>query len=234
MEYASTQSLRLLESFSVEYSSRSDVVNAEGIRKEESESEDAVEDEKNAFLADVMNKKSCIQDKLFGHASKLLLKKDLDTQENMMLKYDYLCKSVKILWKEDDQHRQHDGRDPERATSTKQLMIKRQRHLQDAGYLEIYLGYEGYLYSFEKKESITITTLVKELVPPTKKSEIEHVLQTINALFILKNHVLKLVEEVGDQEPRSRLRGIVRRKESMATHCQTPRVMVSPKLKKKS
>ena len=58
---------------------------------------EAVEDEKNAFLADVMNKKSCIQDKLFGHASKLLLKKDLDTQENMMLKYDYLCKGVKIL-----------------------------------------------------------------------------------------------------------------------------------------
>ncbi|ORE12164.1 hypothetical protein BCV72DRAFT_2456 [Rhizopus microsporus var. microsporus] len=40
MEYASTRSLRLLESFSVEGSSRSVVVDAEGIRREETESED--------------------------------------------------------------------------------------------------------------------------------------------------------------------------------------------------
>lgn len=40
-------------------------------------------------------------------------------------------------------------------------------------------------------------------------------------------------EDVGDQEPRVRLGGIIRRKESMATPCQTPRVIVPPKLKKK-
>ncbi|KAI9006716.1 hypothetical protein CLU79DRAFT_779080 [Phycomyces nitens] len=45
------------------------------------------EDEESAFLANVMNKKSCIQEKLFGHAYKLL-KKDLGAQEEMMLKYD--------------------------------------------------------------------------------------------------------------------------------------------------
>ncbi|KAI9006722.1 hypothetical protein CLU79DRAFT_779110, partial [Phycomyces nitens] len=44
------------------------------------------EDEEDAFLASVMNKKSCFQEKLFGHACKLL-KKDLDAQEDMMLKY---------------------------------------------------------------------------------------------------------------------------------------------------
>lgn len=36
-----------------------------------------------------MKKRSCIQEKLFGHASKLLLKKDLDVKEEIMLKYDY-------------------------------------------------------------------------------------------------------------------------------------------------
>ncbi|CAO3703929.1 unnamed protein product [Rhizopus stolonifer] len=123
MGYASTRSLRLLESFSVEGSSRNVVVDAEDTRKEEAESEvvdgeekeskpvvdrlymlyykkfknETFEDEEDAFLADVMNKQSCIQEKLFGYASKLLLKKNLDTQEDMMLKYGYPLKGVKIL-----------------------------------------------------------------------------------------------------------------------------------------
>lgn len=58
---------------------------------------EAFEDEEDAFLADVMNKNSCIQEKLFGHTSKLLLKKDLDTQEDMIPKYDYLHKGVNTL-----------------------------------------------------------------------------------------------------------------------------------------
>lgn len=58
---------------------------------------EAFEDEEDAFLADIMSKKTCTHEKLFGHASKLLLKKDLDTQEDMMLKYDYFLKSIKML-----------------------------------------------------------------------------------------------------------------------------------------
>lgn len=45
LEYASTQSLRLLENFSVEGVSRSVVVNAEDIRKEGAESEDVDNEE---------------------------------------------------------------------------------------------------------------------------------------------------------------------------------------------
>ncbi|CAO3703933.1 unnamed protein product [Rhizopus stolonifer] len=112
--------------------------------------------------------------------------------------------------------------------------LERKFNIQTKNILAIdFLGYEGYLYSLEKKEGVAVATLVEELVLPTKKPEIMNVLQTINALFILKNHVLKLAEEVGNQAPRSRLRGIIRRKESITTLCQTPRVMFSPKLKKK-
>ncbi|CEG80003.1 hypothetical protein RMATCC62417_14400 [Rhizopus microsporus] len=448
MGYASTRSLRLLESFSVEGSSRSVVVDAEGIRREEAESGDvdgeekkdhdeeeeenmpvvdrlymlyykkfkneAFEDEEDTFLADVMNKKSCIQAKLFGYASKLLLKKDLDIQEDIMLKlslssiinmlqpsaYDTLKKifnkkemetlessepSVYTgLSEEDktllkrmikngdkgsntdnmmdeilseqlrlsnlrmkgsdtykmldilrymidsiDQYTERDSKltayrhfaklldclfretnlmlldgepaciaakeeiiathslhplaegnalstcsirkiDAIIATEVKKERVElstnewkknnvslaiafkqqsknlrsnlsilnqleRKFNIQTKNILAInFLGYDGYLYSLEKKEGVAVATLVEELVLPNKKSEIEHVLQTINALFILKNHVLKLAEEVEDQTPRSRPRGIIRRKESMAAPCQTPRVMFSPKLKKKN
>lgn len=89
------------------------------------------------------------------------------------------------------------------------------------------------MYSLEKKEGVAVATLVEELILPTKKSEVVHVLQTINALFVLKNHVLNLAEEVEAQPTRSKLRGIVRCKEPMGTSCQTPRVMFSPKLKKR-
>lgn len=55
MKYASTRSLRLLESFSVEHSSRSVVVNAEGIRKEEAESEDVdSEEEESSPVVDML------------------------------------------------------------------------------------------------------------------------------------------------------------------------------------
>lgn len=115
MTNASVRSSRLLGSFIAEGSSRSVAVDAEVIRKEEAENEnvdyeekesrpvvdrlymlyykkfknEAFEDEEDAFLADIMSKKTCTHEKLFGHASKLLLKKDLDTQEDMMLKLSF-------------------------------------------------------------------------------------------------------------------------------------------------
>ncbi|KAI9483943.1 MAG: hypothetical protein EXX96DRAFT_159821 [Benjaminiella poitrasii] len=122
MKNASVRLSRLLESFSIEGSSRSGVVDvgsedAEG----ENDSDEAEEenkpdvdclytlyykkfqnkafDEEDAFLADVMNKKSCIQEKLFSPASKLLLKKDLNIREEIMLKYDYFSKRLEILAK---------------------------------------------------------------------------------------------------------------------------------------
>ncbi|KAG0177365.1 hypothetical protein DFQ29_004938 [Apophysomyces sp. BC1021] len=110
--------------------------------------------------------------------------------------------------------------------------LERKFNIQTKNILAMdFVSCEGYLYSLEKKEGVAVAALVKELIIPTKKSEIEHVFQTINALFTLKNHVLKLAEEVGSQAPGSRMRGIIRRRESIATPCQTPRVMFSPKLK---
>ncbi|KAG0192058.1 hypothetical protein DFQ28_010329 [Apophysomyces sp. BC1034] len=110
--------------------------------------------------------------------------------------------------------------------------LERKFNIQTKNILAMdFVGCEGYLYSLGKKEGVAVATLVKEFILPTRKSEIEHVLQTINVLLILKNHVLKLAEEVGSQAPGSRMRGIIRRRESIATPCQTPRVMFSPKLK---
>ncbi|OBZ83183.1 hypothetical protein A0J61_08769 [Choanephora cucurbitarum] len=97
---AATRSLKLLESH-----------NEEGVVADEAEDENELNDEEatpvvdrlhmlyfkkfkkepfstneKEFLVGVMNKKSCIQEKLFGHASKLLLKRDLDAREEIMLK----------------------------------------------------------------------------------------------------------------------------------------------------
>ncbi|KAI9006721.1 hypothetical protein CLU79DRAFT_779104 [Phycomyces nitens] len=65
--------------------------------------------------------------------------------------------------------------------------LERKFNIQTRNILAIdFLGYKGYLYSLEKKKGVAVANLVEELVLPTKKSDIEHVLQTINALFILK------------------------------------------------
>ncbi|KAG0750494.1 hypothetical protein G6F62_001328 [Rhizopus arrhizus] len=44
------------------------------------------DDEENTFLKQMVKKKSCIKDKVLGLASKLLLKKNTDVQDDMMLK----------------------------------------------------------------------------------------------------------------------------------------------------
>ncbi|OBZ80915.1 hypothetical protein A0J61_11036 [Choanephora cucurbitarum] len=87
--------------------------------------------------------------------------------------------------------------------------------------------------NLEKKEGVAVATLVEEMAVPTVKSELERAPQTINALFMLKNHVLKLAEEVASKPKRSKLRGIVRCKQPLTAPCQTPRVIFSPKLKKR-
>ena len=63
------------------------------------------------------------------------------------------------------------------------------------------------MYSLEKREGIAVATLAAELMVPTKKSDLEYVVQTINTLLLiqlmkfivfvnLKNHAVKLAEEV--------------------------------------
>ncbi|EIE80303.1 hypothetical protein RO3G_05008 [Rhizopus delemar RA 99-880] len=196
-----------------------------------------------------MNKNSCIQEKLFGHTSKLLLKKDLDTQEDMISKYDYLRKGVNILVRsivslvrlslssiinmlqpcayealkkifnkkemetlESAEPSIYIGLSEEDKTLLKKIVksgskmsntdnmideiLSEQlrlsnlrikfsdtyRMLDILRYISL-LRYEGYLYSLEKKEGVAVAILVEELVLPTKKSEAEHVFQTINTLL---------------------------------------------------
>ncbi|PHZ09880.1 uncharacterized protein RHIMIDRAFT_299388 [Rhizopus microsporus ATCC 52813] len=44
------------------------------------------DDEENTFLKQMVKRKSCIKGKVLGLASKLLLKKNTDVQDDMMLK----------------------------------------------------------------------------------------------------------------------------------------------------
>ncbi|KAI8369020.1 hypothetical protein BD560DRAFT_398375 [Blakeslea trispora] len=46
------------------------------------------------------------------------------------------------------------------------------------------------MYSLEKREGIAVATLVTELMVPTKKSDLEYAVQTINTLFVYKVKIL--------------------------------------------
>ncbi|KAI7890982.1 uncharacterized protein EV154DRAFT_589047 [Mucor mucedo] len=100
------------------------------------------------------------------------------------------------------------------------------------------IGNAGYMYSLEEKEGLYVANLIEELSLPTTKEAIKHVSETINTLFKFKNHLEKLVTEVAESSivrlPASRLKGVTRlRVHHEEASCKVPRVMFSPKAKKR-
>ncbi|CAO3615520.1 unnamed protein product [Mucor hiemalis] len=101
-----------------------------------------------------------------------------------------------------------------------------------------FIGNAGYMYSLEEKEGLYVANLIEELSLPTSKEAIKHVSETINTLFKFKNHLEKLVTEVAESPivrlPASRLKGVTRlRVHHEEASCKVPRVMFSPKAKKR-
>ncbi|EIE81348.1 hypothetical protein RO3G_06053 [Rhizopus delemar RA 99-880] len=49
-----------------------------------------------------------------------------------------------------------------------------------------FIGSSGYMHTLEKKEGVYVASLIEEITLPTNKSQIKHVLKTVNALFTFK------------------------------------------------
>ncbi|RCH80107.1 hypothetical protein CU098_000336, partial [Rhizopus stolonifer] len=101
-----------------------------------------------------------------------------------------------------------------------------------------FIGSVGYMYSLREKEGVYVANLIEELSLPRNNKEIKHVSKTINALFKFKNHLEKLAAEATEgfevRSSASRLKGITRsRVHHLETPCETPRVMFSPKPKRR-
>ncbi|KAG1553059.1 hypothetical protein G6F46_002985 [Rhizopus delemar] len=80
-----------------------------------------------------------------------------------------------------------------------EIVLSRKYEIKTKNVLAMdFIGSSGYMHTLEKKEGVYVASLIEEITLPTNKSQIKHVLKTVNALFTFKNHMTKLAAEVGE------------------------------------